>query len=134
MRTVTTPSGSERYIVDSSGWVEYLGNGPKADSFAKYLENPETLLLPTIVVYEVYKKILREQSQTLAERFLSNAFDFQEREIPLDVSLAASAARVSLNSNLPMADAIIYAAAQEHQAQLITSDAHFTGLPGVTVL
>jgi predicted nucleic acid-binding protein len=134
MRTVTTASVSERYIVDSSGWVEYLGNGPKADSFAKYLENPETLLLPTIVVYEVYKKILREQSQTLAERFLSNAFDFQEREIPLDVSLAASAARVSLNSNLPMADAIIYATAQEHQAQLITSDAHFIGLPGVTVL
>jgi predicted nucleic acid-binding protein len=120
--------------VDSSGWVEYLGNGPKADSFAKYLENPETLLLPTIVVYEVYKKMLREQSQTLAERFLSNAFDFQEREIPLDVSLAASAARVSLNANLPMADAIIYATAQEHQAQLITSDAHFKGLPGVTVL
>jgi predicted nucleic acid-binding protein len=134
MRTVTTASGSERYIVDSSGWVEYLGNGPKADSFAKYLENPETLLLPTIVVYEVYKKMLREQSQTLAERFLSNAFDFQEREIPLDVSLAASAARVSLNANLPMADAIIYATAQEHQAQLITSDAHFKGLPGVTVL
>jgi predicted nucleic acid-binding protein len=55
---VTTLSGSERYVVDSSGWVEYLGNGPKADAFAKYLEAPETLLLPTIIVYEVYKKML----------------------------------------------------------------------------
>ena len=131
---MTTPSGSERYIVDSSGWVEYLGGGPKADAFAKYLENPESLLLPSIVVYEVYKKMLREQSQTIAESFLSSAFGFHEREIPLDVSLVASAARVSLGANLPMADAIIYTAAREHQAQLITSDAHFAGLPGVTVL
>jgi predicted nucleic acid-binding protein len=120
--------------VDSSGWVEYLGDGPKAELFAEYLENPETLLLPSIVVYEVYKKMLREQSDTLAESFLSSAFGFQEREILLDVSLAALAARTSVKANLPMADAIIYAAAQEHQAQLITSDAHFAGLPGVTVL
>jgi len=90
---VTTPSGSDRYVVDSSGWVEFLGNGPKADAFAKYLENQETLLLPTIVVYEVYKKMLREQDLALAEKFLSTAFSFQAREIVLDVSLAALAAR-----------------------------------------
>ena len=131
---MTTPKGSELYVVDSSGWVEYLGNGPKANAFAKYLESPETLLLPTVVVYEVYKKVYREQSMMLAEKFLSTAFNFQDREIILDVSLAASAAKTSLRSNLPMADAIIYAAAQAHQAQLITSDAHFAGLPGVTVL
>jgi predicted nucleic acid-binding protein len=131
---VTTPSVSDRCVVDSSGWVEYLGNGPKADEFAKYLEKPESLFLPTIVVYEVYKKLYREQSMILAERFLSTAFNFQEREIILDVSLAASAAKTSLRSNLPMADAIIYATAQARGAQLITSDAHFTGLPGVTVL
>jgi len=134
MRTVTTPSGSDRYIVDSSGWVEYLGNGPKADGFAKYLENPETLLLPTVVVYEVYKKMLREGSHEQAERFLSTAFGFQQREIVLDISLAALAAKRSLTANLPMADAIIYATAQAHHAELITSDAHFAGLPGVTAL
>src|SRR5713226_530825 len=103
MRTVTTQSGSDRYVVDSSGWVEFLGDGPKAGAFANYLENQETLLLPTIVVYEVYKKLLREQSQVLAERFLSTAFSFQEREIVLDVSLAAVAAKKSLAANLPMA-------------------------------
>lgn len=131
---MTTPNGSDRCVVDSSGWVEFLGDGPKADAFAKYLENHETLLLPTIVVYEVYKKMLREQSQELAERFLSAAFSFQEREIVLDVSLAALAAKKSWAANLPMADAIIYATAQAHQAELVTSDAHFTGLPGVTVI
>jgi predicted nucleic acid-binding protein len=134
MKTVTTPSGFERYVVDSSGWVEFLGGGPKADAFGKYLESPEAVLLPSVVVYEVYKKMLREQNQILAERFLSHAFGFNEREIPLDTSLAASAARVSLTTSMPMADAIIYAIAQAHQAELITSDAHFSGLPGVTLI
>src|SRR5437764_4988002 len=63
MKTVTTPSASDWVVVDSTGWVEFLGNGPKCDAFAKYLENPHNVLLPTIVVYEVYKKILREQGQ-----------------------------------------------------------------------
>jgi toxin FitB len=134
MKIVTTLSGSERFVVDSSGWVEFLGGGPKADAFGKYLEKPEAVLLPSIVVYEVYKKMVREQTADLAERFLSHAFGFHERELPLDISLAASAARVSLATNLPMADAIIYATAQSHQAELVTSDAHFTGLPGVIVL
>lgn len=131
---MTTPSGSKQYVVDSSGWVEFLGNGPKVEAFAKYLENQENLLLPTIIVYEVYKKLLREQSPTLAERFLSMAFSFQEREISLDVTLAALAAKSSLEANLPMADAIIYATARAHNAELITSDVHFTNLPGVIVL
>lgn len=131
---MTTRNGSERYVVDSTGWVEFLGNGLKSDAFAKYLENPQSVLLPTIVVYEVYKKILREQGQTLAERFLSHAFAFHDRVVSLDISLAALAAKMSLDANLPMADAIIYATAQSNRAELVTSDAHFSGLPGVTIL
>lgn len=131
---MTTPSASDRVVVDSTGWVEFLGNGPKADAFAKYLEHPQSVLLPTIVVYEVYKKILRERGQNLAERFLSHAFAFHDREIPLDLPLAALAAKTSLETNLPMADAIIYATARSRQAELITTDSHFSGLPGVTLL
>lgn len=134
MKIVTTPSASRSVVVDSTGWVEFLGNGPKSDAFAKYLENPQNVLLPTIVVYEVYKKTLRERGQTLAERFLSHAFGFHEREVPLDTPLAALAAKTSLDANLPMADAIIYASARAHGAELVTSDAHFKGLPGVTLL
>jgi len=62
------------------------------------------------------------------------AFSFQEREIFLDVSLAASAAKKYLVANLPMADAIVYATARSHQAGLVTSDAHFSGLPGVRLI
>ena len=111
-----------------------LAEGRKQTHFGKYLENSEAVLLPSIVVYEVYKKMLREQTLDLAERFLSHAFGLHERELAFDISLAASAARVSLAANLPMADALIYATAQAHQAELITSDAHFSGLPGVTLL
>ena len=129
-----TPSASDRVVVDSSGWVEYMGNGAKADSFAAYLEFPENLLLPSIIVYEVYKKLVREQGQRMAEAFLSQAFDFRERLIDLTLELSILASRTSLETRLPMADAIIYATAQHHRAQLITSDSHFANLPGVTLV
>jgi predicted nucleic acid-binding protein len=131
---VTTPSASKRFVVDSSGWIEYFGNGPKADSFARYLERPEVLLISSITIYEVYKKLLSEQRNYLAEQFLSQAFAFYDREIYLSAGLAAQAAKISLQHQLAMTDAIIYATAQEHRAQLVTSDAHFANLSGVTLL
>lgn len=131
---MTTPNGSDWAIVDSSGWVEYMGNGPQADAFAPYLESSENLLLPSIVVYEVYKKLLRETGRGLAEIFLSQAYGFRERLIDLDLELSLLAAKTSLDTRLPMADAIIYATALHHRAKLITSDAHFANLPGVTLV
>jgi predicted nucleic acid-binding protein len=127
-------TGSDLAIVDSAGWVEYLGDGPKAAAFARFLDNPEFVLLPTTVVYEVYKKLLRERTSDVAQHFLSSAFDFQERLIPLDVVIAELAAKVSIETKLPMADAIIYASARQHRVPLITSDAHFEGLPWVTLI
>ena len=131
---MTTRNGSERFIVDSSGWVEYFGDGPKAGGFARYLESPEKLLLPSMVVYEVHKKLHRERGKNLADVFLSQAFGFHERLIPLDLELSILASRTSLETGLPMADAIIYATSRKHGAQLITSDAHFSNLPGVTLV
>jgi toxin FitB len=131
---VTTPSAYKRVIVDSSGWVEYLGDGPKADSFAAYLDEPSSVFLPSIIVYEVYKKLHREFGQTLAELFLSQAYSFSDRLISLDAELACLAAKITLEAKLPMADAIIYASARSRRAHVITSDTHFSGLPGVTLL
>lgn len=131
---MTTLSDSKLAIVDSSGWVEYMGSGPKADGFARYLEFPEHLLLPSIVVFEVYKKVSLEHSKNLADNFLSQAFAFGTRLIPLDLELSILASRTSLETRLPMADAIIYATAHHHKAQLVTSDAHFANLPGVVLL
>ena len=131
---MTTPNDSKLAIVDSSGWVEYMGSGPKADSFARYLNFPEYLLLPSVIVFEVYKKVSREHGKNLADNFLSQAFAFGNRLIALNLELSILAARTSLDNHLPMADAIIYATAQHHNAQLVTSDAHFANLPGVVFL
>jgi predicted nucleic acid-binding protein len=132
---VTAPTGFERIVVDSSGWVEYLGDGPKADRFSQYLEDQTAiLLLPTLIVYEVHKKIYREKGAMAASRFVSQALSFDERLIPLTLDLAFAASIISVDDHLPMADAIIYATAEKHNAQLITSDAHFANLPHVTLI
>jgi len=124
------PKGSELFLVDSSGWIEFLGDGPLADRFAPYFEREERLIVPAIVLYEVYKKLLSARGPA-ADRFLSAAL--RARVVPIDERLALLAARISLDRRLAMADAMIYATALDAGAHLVTSDAHFQGLPGATV-
>jgi predicted nucleic acid-binding protein len=129
---VTTPTASDSVVLDSSGWLEYLTADSKADSFARYLEGELSLLVPVIVLYEVRRILLVRKSKTLADIFLSEAL--KRVIIPLDEMLALEAIELGISHNLALADAIIYATAQHHGAQLVTSDAHFTNLPGVTLL
>jgi predicted nucleic acid-binding protein len=124
------PKGSELFLVDSSGWIEFLGDGPLADRFAPYFEREERLIVPAIVLYEVYKKLLSARGPA-ADRFLSAAL--RARVVPIDERLALLAARISLGRRLAMADAMIYATALDAGAHLVTSDAHFQGLPEATV-
>lgn len=127
---MTTASGSKRVVVDSSAWIEFLADGPKAAQLSRFFEREEQLLVPTIVIYEVYKKLLREQGATSAERFFSQALRLAT--VQLDAEMAAVAAQTSLRHGLAMADAIVYAAARAHEAQLVTMDKHFRPLPGVS--
>lgn len=131
---MTTPIDFDRVIVDSTGWIEYFGEGKKSAAFAPYVEGKFELLMPAVIVYEVFRKLLREYGPRLAERFYSFALGFNERQISFDSQLAMHAARLGLQFQLPMADAIIYATAQAHDAQLVTADTHFKGLAGVTLL
>lgn len=124
--------GSELFLVDSSGWIELLGNGPLADQFAPYFDEEESLVVPAIVLYEVYKRLLTTHDSTAADRFISAAL--RSRIIPIDERLALLAARVSLDRRLAMADAMVYATAVTSGARLVTSDAHFQGLPEATVI
>jgi predicted nucleic acid-binding protein len=125
------PKESELFLVDSSGWIEFLGDGPLANRFAPYFEWEERLVVPAIVLYEVYKKLLSAQGSGAADRFLSAAL--RARVVPIDERLALLAARISLDRRLAMADAMIYATALEARAHLFTTDAHFQGLPEATV-
>ena len=124
--------GSELFLVDSSGWVEFMGDGPLAEKFAPYFEREERLLVPAIVLYEVYKKLLSAQGSTAADRFLSAAL--RARVAPIDERLALLAARISLDRRLAMADAMIYATALAAGAHLVTVDGHFRGLADVTII
>jgi len=119
-------------LVDCSGWVEFLGEGPLAGKFAPYFEREESLVVPVIVLYEVYKKLLSVGGSTTADRFLSAAL--RSRIIQLDEHIALLSAQISLERRLAMADAMIYGTATVTGARLVTSDTHFQGLPGVTVI
>ena len=116
--------------MDSSGWLEYLAEDSKAAAFAHYLES-DAVLVPAIVLCEVYKHIARHRGRTLADRFVSQALE--RRVVPLDESIALAAGNLSLEHRLTMADAIVYATARVCQAQLVTADTHFRGLPGVII-
>jgi len=99
------PKGSELFLVDSSGWIEFLGDGPLVDRFAPYFEREERLIVPAIVLYEVYKKLF-SAGGSVADRFLSAAL--RARIMPIDERLSLLAARISLDRRLAMADAMIY--------------------------
>jgi predicted nucleic acid-binding protein len=118
--------------VDSSGWIEYFAGGPLAERYGSYLLRPAELITPTIVVYEVYKKLRRERGEELALRMTARLTATEV--IPLTESIALLAADVSLQYGLAMADAIIYATAQDQEARVLTSDADLKDLPGVVYL
>ncbi len=127
---MTTRSGSDLYVVDSSGWLEYLSEDSKAAAFAHYLEG-EGVLLPAIVLCEVYKHLAKQRGRTIAERFVSQAI--HRRVVPLDETIALAAGNLAVEHRLNTADAIVYATARVCEAQLVTADTHFRGLAGVII-
>lgn len=116
-------------VVDTSGWLEYLADSPHAKHFAAAIEDTEHLLVPVIVIYEVFKKIAPAFDESRAIQVIGVLKHGQV--VPLDEALAIGAAKLSLERKLPMADALIYATALRHGATVYTQDAHFEGLPQV---
>ena len=116
-------------VVDSSGWVEYFANGTNAKFFTPPVQDLDNLLVPSICLYEVFKRLaldLGEENALQAVGIMSYG-----RVIELDRKIALDAARISLELKLAMADSIILASAHEYNAILWTQDAHFKGMEGV---
>ena len=128
---MTTRTGSELYVVDSSGWLEYLTEDSKAAAFGHYLENEVSVVIPALVIFEVYKQLARQRGKPLADRFLSQALHC--RVVALDEMIALAAANISADHRLNMADSIVYATAKACQAQLVTGNTRFRGLSGVII-
>jgi predicted nucleic acid-binding protein len=116
-------------VVDSSGWIEFLGGGPNAGFFAPAISDASRLLVPTISVFEVCRWTRRELGSRRALEAM--ALMQQGRIVDLDSTLAMNAARLSVDLKLPMADSITLATARAHDATLWTQDDDFEGVEGV---
>ena len=117
-------------VVDSCGWLEYFFDGALAERYyQEYLRHPEEIIVPTVVLYEVYKKIKAEKDEETAN--LVAVHLKKSRVIDLDEEIAFLSADLSLKHSLHMADAIVYATSQREESLLVTSDLHLKNLKGV---
>jgi toxin FitB len=116
-------------VVDSSGWLAYFVNTSTASRFAEPIEDVGNLIVPSISIYEVFKRSAIVQGSDMARRGVGQMS--LGSVIDLDTKLALDAALIAIEHRLPMSDSIIYATAQRYGADLWTQDADFDGLPGV---
>ncbi len=116
-------------LVDSSGWIEYFTAGGNADFFAEPIHDVERLLVPTLCIYEVFKRLLAEQDEDAA--LLSVGLMSYGREAELSRAIAMEAAQISRELKLAMADSVILATARVNNATLWTQDAHFKDMESV---
>jgi predicted nucleic acid-binding protein len=118
-------------VVDSSGWLEYFSSGPNAEFFAQPLFSKETLYVPAICIYEVFKKTLQETGDE--DKALEAAAQMIDRGkiVDLDQTVALEAARLGYQLSLALADSVVLAVANIFEATLWTQDPDFDGLPGV---
>ena len=116
-------------LVDSSGWIEYLQDTPRADLFAEAIEDRYDLLVPTIALFEVHKVL----SRNLPANLVAQCLDVMRlgRVLDLTDKRAIAASEVASRHRLAMADAAMYSLAQEFEATFWTQDVDYKGLSGV---
>lgn len=119
-------------LVDTSAWIEWLTASPAGRTVASELPVRTDWLVPTIIQLELAKWLVREVGEDKADQVI--AFTQKCVLVTLDTKIALSAAEICGKHKLATADAIIYATALEHGADLLTCDAHFGNLPGVTCI
>ena len=116
-------------VVDSSGWLEYFADGLNADFFAPALENVAELVVPSISIYEVFKRVLQQRDESDALQAV--AVMQQGTVVDLDAAIALNAAKLSVGLRLPMADSVMLATAGAHDATLWTQDSDLKTVEGV---
>lgn len=116
-------------VVDSSGWLEYFADGENASFFSPALEDTENLIVPAIVLYEVFRRllILRDEQTAL---LLLGAMS-QGHTAAVTTAIALQAAKLSVELKLAMADSIVLSTARSYNATLWSQDADFEGIEGV---
>ena len=116
-------------VVDSSAWLEYFANGPNAGYFAPAIEAVGELLVPSICLLEVFKRVVQQRDESAALQAVAQMQ--QGQVVDLDATLALTAAHLGVDVKLPLADSVVLATARQRDATLWTQDADFEDLPGV---
>jgi toxin FitB len=116
-------------LVDSCGWLEYLADGPNANFFASVIENSEELLVPTLCILEVFKRVLQQRGEDAALQ--AAALMQQGQVIDLDSGTAVTAAKIGHEIKLALADAVVVASARIHHAVIWTQDSDLKNIEGV---
>jgi predicted nucleic acid-binding protein len=116
-------------VVDSSGWLEFFADGPNAAFFAPAIQRLTELIVPTVSLYEVFKRVLQQRDESHALQAV--ALMEQGAIVDLDATLALAAAKLSADLKLPMADSIMLVTARSFGATLWTQDADFERMEGV---
>lgn len=116
-------------VVDSSGWLEFFADGANAGFFAKAITDTERLLVPTISLLEVVKRVLQQRGEDAALQAVAHMR--QGSVVALDADIALAAAHLGLAHRLPQADSVMLATARRYEAALWTQDADFEGIDGV---
>lgn len=119
-------------LVDTSAWIEWLIGSPTGEKLSEHLPEQAEWLVPTMVQLELAKWLTREVGEDKADQVI--AFTQVCTVVPLDTEIALAAAEACREHKLATADAIIFATARAQGAMLLTCDAHFEGLPGVTLI
>lgn len=116
-------------IVDSSGWLEYFAGSANASFFAPVIKATDTLVVPTICIYEVFKRLLTQRGEEDALR----ASGVMSLGLLADLTreIAVNAAHISSEFQIAMADSIILATTRAYHATLWTQDNDFAGIEGV---
>jgi len=116
-------------VVDSSGWLEYFADGSNADFFAPAITDEPNLVVPTICMFEVFKRLSIQLGKEQALQAMGMLYRGQLAALSDEIALQA--ALLSLEHKLPLADSIILATARTQKATLWTQDEHFKNLPSV---
>jgi predicted nucleic acid-binding protein len=116
-------------VVDSSGWLEYFADGPNAGFFASAIEQTAELIVPTVSIFEVFKRMRQQRGDEAALQAVTAMM--QGQVVELDSTLALSSAKLSDDLHIPMADSVILATAKAFNAELWTQDSDLQGIENV---
>jgi predicted nucleic acid-binding protein len=116
-------------VVDSIAWLEYFASGPNAGFFAKAIEDTQQLIVPTLSLFEVFKRVLEQRGE--GDALQAVAVMRQGMVVDLDGAIVLRGAKLSLEYRLPMADSVMLATARSYDATVWTQDADFENVLGV---